>query len=62
MLSAFALSALIFYPGGTRGTLELSRASSMALATAKADAHLGPGAHMLLAVFGSIPEPRGRAP
>lgn len=62
MLSAFSLSALIFYPGDTRGTPELSRAFSMALATAKADTQLGPGAHMLLVVVGSIPAPQSRAP
>lgn len=61
MLSAFSLSALIFHPGDTTGTLELGTAFVTALGAAE-NAQSGPGAHVLLAVVGSVPAPRGWAP
>lgn len=62
VLAAFSLSALVFHPDDTMGTLKLSRAFLVAPGTAEADAQSGPGAHMLLAVVGSIPAPWGWAP
>ena len=61
MLLAFLLSALVFHPDDTVGTLKLGGAVFAAPGTA-ADTPPGPGAHVLLAVVGSIPAPRGRAP
>lgn len=58
MLSAFSLSALIFHPDDTMGTLKLGTAFLAAPGTAQS----GPSAHVLLAVVGSIPAPRGQAP